>query len=350
MHKAGATGCPTPRKPRGSVGSLASKASPASMGVPAHERLFHLAAARSKRREEMHKVSAEQRRQVEEREATFSPAIGASQKGCLGVGRVKEDPYGHKILSKIECMRDARERELLDPCTFKPEVDQRSEAIFGARIARMNITGPLHEALYEDALRRQSKMSRAEPASGIHGTSVRSLAFDDLSPRLAHSSSTPVGRLQAMRARALSKERIQAQRSRSTSRERAPAVRRVRSLGVGAAPLRTAAAATPRRGGAAALLSAGAAAAAKDRAASPRAATFAETPVMTAAWDSAHRAGMTPCGSEAAAVRTPRQEPRRAALFPPSSAPPKQDHASPWPSGGSVQWYGETPCLTLNLS
>jgi len=125
------------------------------------ERLYRDAAERESKKKNLQTKYAEMRRQVEDHELTFSPAIGASQRACQGFSRTKQDPHGLKTKKKIEDMRELKERTELHNCTFKPEVDQRSEALMNQRIARLKITGSLYDALYEDALRRKERFQEA---------------------------------------------------------------------------------------------------------------------------------------------------------------------------------------------
>jgi len=125
------------------------------------ERLYRDAAQRESKKKNLQTKYAQMRRQVEDHELTFSPAIEASQRTCQGFGRTKQDPHGLKTKKKIEDMRELREKTELHGCTFKPEVDQRSEALMNQRIARLKITGSLYDALYEDALRRKERFQEA---------------------------------------------------------------------------------------------------------------------------------------------------------------------------------------------
>jgi len=120
-------------------------------------RLYRDAAQRQLKLQHMQAQQALQQRQEEEQAATFHPAIGASQRSCSGVGRSMRDPDGRTTKTKIERLREMRDRGLMDGCTFKPEIDHKSEELMTQRIARMKITGSLYEALYEDALRRRER-------------------------------------------------------------------------------------------------------------------------------------------------------------------------------------------------
>jgi len=121
------------------------------------DRLYRDAAVRQEKMKHLQIKHAELREQETMKEATFSPAIQASQRFCQGIGRAKRDPEGLKTKKKIESMKEMKERCALDGCTFKPEIDRKSELLMMQRLARMKITGPLHDALYEDALRRQER-------------------------------------------------------------------------------------------------------------------------------------------------------------------------------------------------
>lgn len=77
------------------------------------------------------------------------------------------DPDGRKTKTKIERLREIKDRTEMNACSFKPEIDPRSEALMSQRIARMKISGNLYDALYEDAIRRKERQfgaSRALPA------------------------------------------------------------------------------------------------------------------------------------------------------------------------------------------
>lgn len=134
------------------------------------ERLYRDAAERESKKKVLQTKYAEMRRQVEDHELTFSPAIGASQRTCHGFGRTKQDPHGLKTKKKIEDMRELKERTELHGCTFKPEVDQRSDKLMNQRLARLKITGSLYDALYEDALRRKERFQETKGSAATWPT------------------------------------------------------------------------------------------------------------------------------------------------------------------------------------
>ncbi|CAE7648087.1 ypt2 [Symbiodinium sp. KB8] len=58
---------------------------------------------------------------------------------------------------KMQRLRNMQEKAELDGCTFKPEIDQKSEELISQRLARLKITGTLYDSLYEDAIRRRER-------------------------------------------------------------------------------------------------------------------------------------------------------------------------------------------------
>jgi len=121
------------------------------------ERLYRDAAQRQLKIRSLQAQQEEERRLQEEQEATFKPAIQASQRSCQGTPRSLQDPEGLKRRMKIERLKNMQEKAEMDGCTFKPEIDQRSEELISQRLARMKITGTLYDSLYEDALRRKER-------------------------------------------------------------------------------------------------------------------------------------------------------------------------------------------------
>lgn len=57
----------------------------------------------------------------------------------------------------MQRLRNMQEKAELDGCTFKPEIDQKSEELISQRLARLKITGTLYDSLYEDAIRRRER-------------------------------------------------------------------------------------------------------------------------------------------------------------------------------------------------
>lgn len=163
------------------------------------DRLHRDAAQRQLKIESLRTKREELKRQEEKREATFYPAIEASQRRCPGSSRVPHDPEDRKTKMKIEGLREMKEKKALDGCTFKPEVDHRSQALMTQRTARMKAV-PLHEALYDDAMRRmdrQNETTRA-PLSGTiqsdiatadQGCILSEGTREDHTDHLAHSTS-----------------------------------------------------------------------------------------------------------------------------------------------------------------
>lgn len=137
--------------------------SPEESGVLG-ERLYRDAAQRQLKLQLLQALRQEQRRRDEEIGATFKPAIEVSQRACQGIARSLKDPEGQRTKTKIERLREMRERSALEGCTFKPEIDPRSEMMVLQRISRMGITGTLYDALYEDAIRRKERQLDAEKA------------------------------------------------------------------------------------------------------------------------------------------------------------------------------------------
>lgn len=121
------------------------------------DRLYRDAVQRQAKIKHLQTLQAELKRQEEERETTFSPAICTSQRSCRGVGRSMRDPEGAKTKRKIESLRQIKENSAMDGCTFRPEIDHKSEALMMQRISRLKITGSLYDHLYGDAQRRQEK-------------------------------------------------------------------------------------------------------------------------------------------------------------------------------------------------
>lgn len=121
------------------------------------DRLYQDAARlRAKIRAQQTKA-AESRRQDELSGATFSPAIGASQRSWRGSGRSALDPEGVKTRQKLEDMRIQKENDALAGCTFRPEIDPKSAWLMNDRIQRLKISGSLYDHLYDDAQRRQER-------------------------------------------------------------------------------------------------------------------------------------------------------------------------------------------------
>eukprot|EP00913_Durusdinium_trenchii_P016849 g15839.t1 len=79
----------------------------------------------------------------------------------------------------MDRLRDIKQKNELDGCTFKPEIDQRSEELISQRLARLKITGTLYDSLYEDAVRRRERQLE----------STRVLPPGDFINRLAYSKS-----------------------------------------------------------------------------------------------------------------------------------------------------------------
>eukprot|EP00931_Biecheleriopsis_adriatica_P036402 TRINITY_DN20974_c0_g1_i1.p1 TRINITY_DN20974_c0_g1~~TRINITY_DN20974_c0_g1_i1.p1 ORF type:complete len:831 (+),score=136.97 TRINITY_DN20974_c0_g1_i1:56-2548(+) len=121
------------------------------------ERLYRDAAQRQLKIRHLQAQQEEQRRLEEEREATFKPAIEASQRHCQGTSKSLQDPEGLKRRMKIERLKNMQDKAELDGCTFKPEIDQKSEELISQRLARLKITGNLYDSLYEDAIRRKER-------------------------------------------------------------------------------------------------------------------------------------------------------------------------------------------------
>mmetsp|Transcript_6073 Transcript_6073/g.15046 ORF Transcript_6073/g.15046 Transcript_6073/m.15046 type:complete len:536 (-) Transcript_6073:271-1878(-) len=103
-----------------------------------------------------------QQRFQEMEDATFRPTIASSQRTCRGIGRAMRDPEGLSTRSKIARLRELRQEEELDGCTFHPQIDHRSEELMQERLGRINWSGNLHDALYEDALRRRERQVEAQ--------------------------------------------------------------------------------------------------------------------------------------------------------------------------------------------
>jgi len=121
------------------------------------ERLYRDAAQRELKIKQQQILQDEVRRKEEDSEVTFRPEISSSQRGCQGVGRSMRDPEGKYAKKKLHNMREMKEKSSLDCCTFKPQIDQRSEVLMTQRLARMRVGSNLYEDLYEDALRRHER-------------------------------------------------------------------------------------------------------------------------------------------------------------------------------------------------
>jgi hypothetical protein len=119
--------------------------------------LYQDAVQRRVKSREAQSKRAEQKLQDELSGATFSPAIETSQRSWQGVPRCSLDPEGVRTKQKIESMRRLKESMVLDGCTFRPEIDPKSEELMNQRIQRLKITGSLYDHLYEDAQRRQER-------------------------------------------------------------------------------------------------------------------------------------------------------------------------------------------------
>lgn len=121
------------------------------------DRLYREAGLRQLRLRHLQLHHTALRRQEEQREATFSPAIDESQRRCRGIGKAMQDPEGLAAKQRLEQLKEKQEKAMLQDCTFQPQVDQKSEAIMLKKLSRMQLSGPLYEALYEDALRRRER-------------------------------------------------------------------------------------------------------------------------------------------------------------------------------------------------
>jgi len=121
------------------------------------ERLYNDAAKRALKMRHLQEMQEEERRLQEQQETTFKPAIEVSQRRCQGTSRSLQDPEGLKKRMKMERLRNMQEKAELDGCTFKPEIDQKSEELISQRLARLKITGTLYDSLYEDAIRRRER-------------------------------------------------------------------------------------------------------------------------------------------------------------------------------------------------
>mmetsp|Transcript_87127 Transcript_87127/g.154204 ORF Transcript_87127/g.154204 Transcript_87127/m.154204 type:complete len:726 (+) Transcript_87127:54-2231(+) len=121
------------------------------------DRLFRDAAQRQLKIRHLQAQQEEERRLQEDLEATFKPSIEVSQRSCQGTPRSLQDPEGLKRRMKIERLKNMQEKAEMDGCTFKPEIDQKSEELIHHRLARMKISGTLYDSLYEDALRRKER-------------------------------------------------------------------------------------------------------------------------------------------------------------------------------------------------
>eukprot|EP00443_Scrippsiella_acuminata_P107461 CAMPEP_0115576144 /NCGR_PEP_ID=MMETSP0272-20121206/2405_1 /TAXON_ID=71861 /ORGANISM="Scrippsiella trochoidea, Strain CCMP3099" /LENGTH=818 /DNA_ID=CAMNT_0003010915 /DNA_START=12 /DNA_END=2465 /DNA_ORIENTATION=+ len=126
------------------------------------ERLYRDAEQRRVRMEWMQLQNAAQKKRQDMEEATFRPSIGASQRSCRGVGRSMRDPKGLTTRTKLERLREMREETQMEGCTFQPQIDQKSEELMQERLSRMNWVGNLHDALYDDAMRRQERQLEAQ--------------------------------------------------------------------------------------------------------------------------------------------------------------------------------------------
>lgn len=127
-------------------------------GLPC-DRLYREATKRKKRMEQMQQQRQAEKQLHEQQDATFRPSIAASQRSWAGIGRAMRDPEGRTTRCKLERMREERDEAALDGCTFQPQIDQRSEEIMHQRLSRMQVTGNLYDALYEDALRRKARQA-----------------------------------------------------------------------------------------------------------------------------------------------------------------------------------------------
>ncbi|CAJ1360632.1 unnamed protein product [Effrenium voratum] len=125
------------------------------------ERLYNDAAKRALKLRHLQEVREELRRQQEEQEATFKPAIEVSQRRWQGTARSMADPEGLKKRMKMDRLRHMQEKAELNGCTFKPEIDQKSDEMISQRIARLKITGTLYDSLYEDALKRRERLFKS---------------------------------------------------------------------------------------------------------------------------------------------------------------------------------------------
>ncbi|CAK9033682.1 Ras-related protein Rab-35 [Durusdinium trenchii] len=99
----------------------------------------------------------------------------------------------------MDRLRDIKQKNELDGCTFKPEIDQRSEELISQRLARLKITGTLYDSLYEDAVRRRERQLEStrvlppgvtfQPDIGLDPNRPSSENKEDFINRLAYSKS-----------------------------------------------------------------------------------------------------------------------------------------------------------------
>lgn len=125
-------------------------------------RLYNDAAQRQLKIKHLQAQQEYERRLQEDQETTFKPAIEASQRFCQGTSKSVQDPEGLKKRMKMERLRDMRDQAEVEGCTFKPEIDRRSDELITQRMDRLKISGTLYESLYEDALRRKERQHEVQ--------------------------------------------------------------------------------------------------------------------------------------------------------------------------------------------
>lgn len=98
-------------------------------------------------------------------ELTLSPEIKESQKHISGIPSRVGD-FRKLSDKKMNAIRQELDQKEMQGCTFKPSIDVKSQAMMELRISRLQITGTLHDHLYEDAKRREGRYAeyaRQEP-------------------------------------------------------------------------------------------------------------------------------------------------------------------------------------------
>jgi len=179
--------CPPPRNTGSAAGCHRSAEEDPEADSPG-SRLHRDHAQRQLKIKLLQAEQAEQRRR-EEAQLTFQPTIHASQRTWQGVSRSLRETDGSRKKSKIELLREQQQISEMDGCTFKPEIDQKSQALMEERLARLKITGSLYDALSGDALRRKERQFEAECALPPGVTFQPDLGGDQYRPSVMNAGS-----------------------------------------------------------------------------------------------------------------------------------------------------------------
>eukprot|EP00397_Hematodinium_sp_SG-2012_P017545 GEMP01017946.1.p1 GENE.GEMP01017946.1~~GEMP01017946.1.p1 ORF type:complete len:840 (+),score=208.72 GEMP01017946.1:147-2666(+) len=142
----------------------------------------------AQRRKEKFEALREKQTQVQARkemeEVTLRPQINESQRRVLGLpSRFCADDFSKKRSAvKMERLRQESEEKIMRGCTFRPEIDERSNAMMENRLSRLKIEGTLHDHLYDDAKRREGRYSEYYNRRATEATFCPDIGLDHFRP------------------------------------------------------------------------------------------------------------------------------------------------------------------------